>query len=65
MHNVRRMNNFILLTKTQWEISTIKTKNKRKQRKKKKETNYNNKTQKYEQLLENSQNKIVEKTKQC
>ena len=31
----------------------------------KKETNYNNKTQKCEQLLENSQNKIVEKTKQC
>ena len=31
------MNNFISLTKTEWEITTIKTKNKRKQRKKKKQ----------------------------
>ena len=46
------------------KITTIKTKNKRKQRKK--ERNNNNKTQKYEQSLENSQNKLQwKKTKQC
>ena len=38
---------------------------KTKKEKRKKQTNYSNKTQKYEQSLENSQNKIVEKTKQC
>ena len=38
------------------KITTTKAKNKRKQRQK--ETNDNNKTQKYEQSLENSQNKL-------
>ena len=51
-----------------WDVTkNYNNKNKKQEKKKKtKQINNNNKTQKYEQSLENSQNKLYwKKTKQC
>ena len=41
-----------------WDVTKNNNKNKKQEETKKKQTNNNNKTQKYEQSLENSQNKL-------